>query len=107
MLEFKDHEPLQIRAVPNDLRGRSIRLALFTKTEDVQMKLVPAVSGAEPESFWLSQDMAQQLADDLYRCGVRPTEAAGSAGSMFAVQEHLKDLRRMLFDGPRTKAEMK
>lgn len=32
---------------------------------------------------------AQRLMDDLYRAGLRPTEAAGSAGAMDAVQKHL------------------
>ena len=102
MLEFKDTKPLQIRAIPEHLRGRSVRLALFTETHDVKMEFVPSTDD-EPTSFWVSQDMAQQLADDLYRCGVRPSEAAGSAGAMAATQEHLKDLRRLLFDDSRTK----
>lgn len=38
-------------------------------------------------------DNAQALMDDLWRCGIRPTEGAGSAGAMSAVQEHLKQLK--------------
>lgn len=54
-------------------------------------------------TLYLSGRDAQQLMDDLWACGLRPTEGSGSAGAMSAVQEHLKDLRRLLFDDPRTK----
>lgn len=103
MLKYKDDKPLQVRAVPSDLRGRSVKLVMFTQTQDVQMSFVEAAPGAEPEPFFISQQVAQELADDLYRCGVRPSEAAGSAGAMAAVQEHLKDLRKLLFEDPRTR----
>ena len=39
----------------------------------------------------------QELMDDLWRCGVRPTEGAGTAGSMLATHGHLKDLQRIVF----------
>jgi hypothetical protein len=41
----------------------------------------------------LSYASAQVLMDTLYACGVRPAEAAGSAGAMAAVTRHLNDLR--------------
>lgn len=41
----------------------------------------------------ISTTAAQQLMDELWRCGVRPTEAAGSAGAMAATQKHLEDMR--------------
>lgn len=40
---------------------------------------------------------AQQLVDSLWRCGIRPTEAAGSAGSMAATEKHLEDMRKIVF----------
>jgi hypothetical protein len=40
----------------------------------------------------LPQEAAQQLMDELYAVGVRPTEGMGSAGSMAAAQEHLKSV---------------
>lgn len=46
---------------------------------------------------------AQILMDDLWNAGIRPTEGSGSAGSMGAIQNHLKDLQRMLFDDIRTR----
>ena len=40
---------------------------------------------------------AQTLIDQLWNCGLRPTEGAGSAGAMAAVQAHLKDMQRRVF----------
>ena len=51
-----------------------------------------------PPTFILDNKAAQELMDDLWSCGLRPTEGTGSAGAMAAVQEHLADLRRLVFD---------
>ena len=45
----------------------------------------------------LPYDAAQTLMDDLWNCGLRPTEGAGSAGAMSAVQKHLEDMRTLVF----------
>ena len=42
-------------------------------------------------------DSAQQLMDDLYRCGIRPSEASGSVGQLSATERHLKDMQRIVF----------
>lgn len=39
----------------------------------------------------------QVLMDDLWACGVRPTEGAGSAGQLTATQRHLDDMRALVF----------
>lgn len=39
----------------------------------------------------------QQLMDELWHCGVRPTEGSGSAGSLAATQKHLDDMRHLVF----------
>jgi len=44
----------------------------------------------------MTRDMAQELMDDLWQCGIRPTEGAGSAGSLAAVQAHLMDMRALV-----------
>jgi hypothetical protein len=52
-------------------------------------------------TFSFTQEAAQALMDRLWNCGIRPTEGAGSAGAMSAVQLHLEDMRRIndrLFD---------
>ena len=46
----------------------------------------------------LTNTEAQQLMDSLWDAGLRPSEGSGSAGAMLAVQEHLKDMRRLVFD---------
>ena len=48
-------------------------------------------------SFTLTNENAQTLMDDLWICGLRPTDGAGTAGSMRAVENHLKDMRAIAF----------
>ena len=50
---------------------------------------------AYPPVMYIDYTVAQQLMDSLWDCGVRPTEGAGSAGAMKAVQEHLQDMRKI------------
>ena len=47
----------------------------------------------------LEADAAQSLMDELWKCGVRPSEGQGSAGQLKAVQEHLRDMRTIAFKG--------
>jgi hypothetical protein len=44
----------------------------------------------------LDTDQAQHLMDELWTCGIRPTEGTGSAGSMAATERHLKDMRAIV-----------
>jgi hypothetical protein len=46
-----------------------------------------------PPLITLRIQQAQQLMDELWQCGLRPTEGTGSAGSLAATQAHLKDMR--------------
>jgi hypothetical protein len=45
-----------------------------------------------------SSEVAQQLMDDLWRCGLRPSEGTGSAGALAAVKYHLEDMRKIVFE---------
>ncbi len=45
----------------------------------------------------LTQDEAQQLMDELFRIGIRPSDGSGSAGQMAATEKHLEDMRRLVF----------
>lgn len=36
---------------------------------------------------------AQRLMDELWNCGLRPSEGSGSAGSLAATERHLKDMQ--------------
>lgn len=49
---------------------------------------------ALPEPFLeVPEDVAQQLMDELWIAGFRPTEGTGSAGALAATQAHVKDLQ--------------
>lgn len=39
---------------------------------------------------------AQRLMDELWDCGIRPSEGSGSAGSLKATQNHLEDMRKIV-----------
>lgn len=41
----------------------------------------------------LDTTSAQQLMDELWGCGLRPSEGTGSAGSLAATERHLKDMQ--------------
>lgn len=57
----------------------------------------PHVYIEHPDFFRLDRDACQVLMDDLWTCGIRPTEGQGSAGQLAAVQKHLEDMRRLAF----------
>lgn len=40
---------------------------------------------------------AQNLMDDLWRMGIRPSNGTGNAGQLAATQDHLKDMRQIAF----------
>lgn len=48
--------------------------------------------GGGPTISISSQD-AQDLMDDLWRCGLRPTEGVGSIGQLAATERHLTDMQ--------------
>src|SRR3990167_9530168 len=48
-------------------------------------------------TFSMSRDHAQTLMDDLWNCGLRPTEGSGSAGSLKATENHLSDMQSIAF----------
>lgn len=47
---------------------------------------------ADP-TFKLRNHEAQDLMDELWNCGLRPSEGTGSAGSLAATERHLKDMQ--------------
>lgn len=46
----------------------------------------------------LDDTAAQMLMDQLWNCGLRPTEGSGSAGALAATQKHLEDMRQIAFN---------
>lgn len=55
--------------------------------------------GEVPPWFLRISDFeAQALMDRLWKAGLRPTEGSGSAGALAAVQCHLADMQKLVFD---------
>jgi hypothetical protein len=50
-----------------------------------------------PPLTHMNAPQAQMLMDDLWNCGLRPSEGTGSAGALAAVQQHLADMRKIVF----------
>lgn len=46
----------------------------------------------------ISMNSAQRLMDELWIAGLRPSEGTGSAGSLKATQDHLNDMRDIVFN---------
>jgi len=44
-------------------------------------------------SMHLQYEEAQRLMDEFWRCGLRPSEGTGSAGSLAATERHLNDMQ--------------
>lgn len=65
-----------------------IKLRALTE-EDMMREHLP--------TFSLQPEDAQQFMDELWRCGIRPTEGAGSVGQLAATERHLADLQRLVF----------
>lgn len=81
--------------------GRGVKVFAFDESEThiasiVSMAEVPPNSVIEP-TMSLSMDEAQQLMDELWYCGLRPSEGTGSAGSLAATERHLQDMRDIAF----------
>lgn len=50
-----------------------------------------------PPFLQLDREAGQQLMDELWNVGLRPSEGSGSAGSLAATQRHLDDMRALVF----------
>ena len=62
-----------------------------------ELKFVEAEQGLPNQPFlYLDKAEAQLLMDDLWLCGLRPSEGAGSAGAMKKVENHLADMRKIV-----------
>ena len=52
----------------------------------------------------ISENAAQELMDQLWSCGLRPSQGSGSAGSLSATQYHLEDMRKLVFENKTVQA---
>jgi len=72
-------------------RGRDYSVARF-------LQLEPAPKNRPFDPFIsIDRRTAQQLMDDFWDCGLRPSEGTGSAGAMAATQKHLQDMTTIAF----------
>lgn len=51
---------------------------------------------SHPATLNLTNESAQLLMDELWDCGLRPSEGTGSAGALAATQKHLEDMRKLV-----------
>jgi len=68
----------------------------YFEAQPIQLKEVNEGDSQRP-FLGISTHEAQVLMDDLWDCGIRPSEGSGSAGSLKATQNHLGDMRKIVF----------
>ena len=97
-------ESIQFRARQSSMSfaGDTVELYAFTEGESCSCAEPLVMKPADPlcaiGSFCrIRQEQAQVLMDDLWLVGLRPSEGTGSAGSLKATQNHLSDLKTILF----------
>lgn len=78
---FSDEPPANLAARPIE----------FEKPKDAEFGVW------RPPTLSMRMEDAQQLIDELWQVGLRPTEGSGSAGALAATQRHLKDLQHLVF----------
>jgi hypothetical protein len=85
--------------------GRSIALRFFGEGKNRVHLPRPIMWDAVEEDaldsyqeppLTLRPEEAQNLMDELWRTGLRPTEGTGSAGSLAATERHLKDMQTIV-----------
>lgn len=98
-------ENVMIRASHEILYGDVIKLYGFVDVAGSSREVFDEISTREVEDYErtshfcaIEMGAAQRLMDDLWNCGLRPTEGRGSAGQLEAVQRHLDDMKKIAFD---------
>lgn len=80
----------------------AIAIALFREdqhgnryaAEPVEFSKVERGVMVEP-AIRLKWDEAQRLVDELWACGIRPSQGIGSAGQLGATEKHLADMQKI------------
>src|SRR6202453_2672864 len=91
---------IQKRPICND-----VEFYLFQRTEngtrdakriELREPIGEVVAHADLEpTFRVSQNHCQELMDQLWSVGFRPSEGTGSAGALKQAEEHIKSLRQV------------
>jgi hypothetical protein len=76
-------------ATLKDDRRYFLHVGLVKEVEEGSIISMPTMT--------LTSTEAQKLMDELWGCGLRPSEGTGSAGSLAATQNHLKDMQNIAF----------
>lgn len=86
-----DFDPDCIRLYAKQIQGKQRYVAQ-------QLKFKESSVGDRVEPFLdIEKCHAQKLMDDLWDCGLRPSEGSGSAGAMKKTENHLQDMRMIAF----------
>jgi hypothetical protein len=56
-----------------------------------------AFAATWPIGHRFPKECGQQMMDDLWACGIRPSDGTGNVGALQAVQQNAADLRALLF----------
>jgi len=94
---------MDIRARKNGF-GSHIHIAVMGYNRDgsinvatkLDVEKMPEGSILDP-LLQIDVNQAQRLMDDLWECGIRPSEGSGSAGSLAATERHLADMKKIAF----------
>ncbi len=84
-----NYDDIEISAFQSEGRTYYSAEKLKFKQKEAGTLIEPFVS--------LDTSTAQKLIDDLWDCGLRPSEGSGSAGSLSATQKHLRDMKEIAF----------
>ena len=88
-----DQDILIAHLVRYDIPSRKVFVCTELKWSEMEEGLI------YPQSpVTIDRSEGQELMDTLWTCGIRPTEGAGTAGSMRAVENHLKDMQKIVFE---------
>lgn len=98
---------LKIRAMRQPFRGKCVSIFIddvptspdepYLTAKPLIMETVKTLYEEAIPTTTIKSEAAQELMDDLWACGLRPSEGTGSAGQLAAVQAHLKDFKTILF----------
>lgn len=79
-----------VRQPYNDVKARLVDL-IFQEYDDAM------AAQWSPPAFWLTTEHAQEFMDDLWNCGIRPTDMGKAVGALPATEAHLKDMQRVFY----------
>lgn len=92
---FRERVQVHFYRAQRNLQGQT-ETAFVSPMEWKVLAPQECVMHHEP-AMQMTMEDAQQLMDELWRCGLRPAEAMGSAGQAAATEKHLQDMRRIAF----------